>query len=62
MCNFALQLEDEVEAGQKAHSELEEQFEMLTQVRELAYCFVYGEGGKGRRKGEKVEKRKWRRV
>lgn len=32
VCNFALQLESEVEAGQKAHTQLEEQYEMLTQV------------------------------
>lgn len=32
VCNFALQLESEVEAGQKAHTQLEEQYDMLTQV------------------------------
>lgn len=35
VCNFALQLESEVEAGQKAHTQLEEQYEMLTQVSDL---------------------------
>ena len=32
MCNFALQLESEVQAGQHAHTQLEEQFEVLSQV------------------------------
>ena len=32
VCNFALQLESEVQAGHRAHTELEEQCEMLSQV------------------------------
>ena len=32
MCNFALQLESEVHAGQQAHIQLEEQYEALSQV------------------------------
>ena len=38
VCNFALQLESEVEAGQKAHTDLEEQFEMLSQVSSPSAC------------------------
>ena len=38
VCNFALQLESEVEAGQKAHTDLEEQFEMLSQVSGPSAC------------------------
>lgn len=35
VCNFALQLESEVQVGHQAHSQLEEQFEMLSQVHSL---------------------------
>ena len=32
VCTFALQLEGEVQAGQHAHTQLEEQYEVLSQV------------------------------
>ena len=53
VCNFALQLEGEVQAGQHAHTQLEEQYEALSQVGShlcllpllyLSRCVCAGEG------------------